>query len=359
MKCDDSLVDAGPRGELRRIAYVSPFFNDTNVYIEIQKKLLEELSFDVRRLSRAVTSSEFVRLFDSRNIICFHWPELKAIEVGRGVKGFRPLGFLGWLFYLLIAATARARVYYWIHNHSVHDTRGLLKRASSLLIRAFAAVSDGRIVHDPMSAKAYRAHYVPIPLYNEFVGTRSSAPRAAHHGTVRFGILGAVRPYKRIDQVLRHWPHDKRLLIAGWAPPEFGRVVTSIINERNITEYVETRFQFLERDDFDAALDSVDVLVLPHAPGTALVSGAVFEAIGRVHALIVRRSPFAEYLAQNVPGVVLFESDAEISLAVERAESFVRQGSRPPVLEAQSLFGADAVLRALGQALHQPVRTEQ
>ena len=119
------------RTEIRRpIAYLSPFFNDTNAYIEIQKQLLKALSFDVRRLSRAVTSLDILQLFDRRNVICFHWPELKAIEAGRGLNGFRPLGFLGWLFYFLIAATARARVCYWIHDHSVHDTRGLLKRSS-------------------------------------------------------------------------------------------------------------------------------------------------------------------------------------------------------------------------------------
>ena len=152
---------------------------------------------------------------------------------------------------------------------------------------------------------------------------------------------------------------DHALADAGWAPPEFARVVEAIINERDLAECVETQFRFLERDHFDAALDSVDVLVLPHAPGTALVSAAVFEAIGRVHALIMRRSPFAEYLAQNVPGVVLFDKEADIPLAVERAESHIRRGSRPPLLEAQHLFGTDAVLRALAEVLGQrlPVRS--
>jgi glycosyltransferase involved in cell wall biosynthesis len=339
----------------RPIAYLSPFFNDTNAYIEIQKQLLESLSFDVRRLSRAVTSREILQLFDRRNTICFHWPELKAIEAGCGFNGFRPLGFIGWLFYLLIAATARARVCYWIHDHSVHDTRGLLKRLSSVLIRAFSAVADVRIVHDPRAVKEYCAKYVPHPLYYQFVGSPSPDRRKTDSQTVRFGILGAVRPYKRIDEILRHWPNGRPLLIAGWAPPEFAQRLNSIIDERGLVACVETRFRFLEREAFDAALDSIDVLVLPHASGTALVSGAVFEAVGRVPVIIVRRSPFTEYLSEHIPGVVLFERDDEIAAAVGRAQSSLAQGSQVPATEARRLFGTDRVLEALSVALCPPV----
>lgn len=342
----------------RPIAYVSPFFNDTNAYIDIQKQLLEDLTFEVRRLSRAVTSSEILELFDRRNVICFHWPELKAIEAGRGIGGFRPLGFLGWLFYFLIAATARARVCYWIHDHSVHDTRGLLKRFSSLLIRAFSAISDVRVVHDPASAERYRATYVPHPLYYQFMGTPTLAPRAHDPSSARFGMLGAVRPYKRIDEILRYWPSARSLLIAGWAPADFAGRLESIIEERDLSASVEMRLGFLARNDFEAALDSLDVLVLPHAPGTALVSGAVFEAVGRVPALIVRRSPFTEFLAQNVPGIVLFDRATEISEAVERAESLVALKSGAPAAEAQRLFGAERIRRTLAVALRQPAATE-
>lgn len=349
----------GERGDERRpIAYVSPFFNDNNDYIEIQKQLLAALSFDVRRLRHAVTSWEIRELFDRRNAICFHWPELKAVEAGRGLNGFQPLGFLGWLFYLLIAAVARARVCYYVHDHSVHDTRGVLKRFSSLLIRAFCSVSDIRIVHDPRSARMYDARYVPHPLYYEFVGAGRPSGRRSSVGAVRFGILGSVRPYKRIDEILRYWPKGKPLLIAGWARPEFATRVARVIAERDLAECVETRLQFLERGDFDAALDAIDVLVLPHASETALVSGAVFEAVGRVPAMIVRRSPFTEYLAQNVPGVVLFQREPEISQAVERAEALVKLLPEAPAAEARQLFGAERIRDTLGSVLAQPRDTE-
>lgn len=222
-----------------------------------------------------------------------------------------------------------------------------------LLIRAFSAVADVRIVHDPLSVDTYNATYVPHPLYYEFVGKSPSERRYLPAQRVRFGILGSVRPYKRIDKVLQHWPPAHPLLIAGWAPPEYARRLRAIIDERGLDRCVETRFQFLGREEFDAALDSIDVLVLPHAPDTALVSGAIFEAVGRVPTIIVRRSPFAEFLAQCVPGVFLFERSEEIATGVERAQCFLAQGSRAASPEVRRLFGVSAVLHALGMALRQ------
>src|SRR5690606_11922999 len=117
-----------------------------------------------------------------------------------------------------------------------------------------------------------------------------------------FGILGAVRPYKAIDEVIQVWPDGYTLVVRGHGDHAYLQHLDQL-RRRRATDDISIEGRFLSPSEFDAALDEVDVLVIPQLPGSMLVSGAFFEGIGRVKAIIARKSPFISWACENLPGV--------------------------------------------------------
>jgi len=150
-------------------------------------------------------------------------------------------------------------------------------------------------------------------------------------------MLGAIRPYKAIDTVLEAWPPGRSLTIAGRAKPDLLDRLLQIVGQRGLESDVVIDPTHQSDQAFSERIEWCDVLILPHASESALVSGAFFEAIGRVPWLIARRSSFIDWAAQHFPQVLPFDSPAELPSLLAQID-IVRQ--RTPVDLAQVRQGA-------------------
>ena len=314
-------------------ALISPFVNEENDYIAMQRSALAEAGFDVEPFSfRMLASSRLLGIFDSRNIIVVHWLETRLFQTHAGRPRVSLSGMIQFVVYMLVMMVARARVVYFVHDHAVHDLFGWRKKLSARSISCLRWVADIRFVHDPSFSDSYNAVYVPHPLYWQFhaVGHTSSAlpDRANPEDASVFGVLGAIRPYKGIDRLLGVWPCGQKLLIAGKSNPDYVSRLQKIVVDRSLDQDVELRVGFLSKESFGALLDAIDVLILPHQPDSMLVSGAFFEAIGRVPCVMARSSPFIEWVAARYAGVLSFREDAEVPRVV--AECLKRLPSLNP-----------------------------
>lgn len=305
----------------RPIAFVSPFTNPQNAYIEHQKALLTGLGFDVRPFAlEAVVSGQCTGLLSERNIVLIHWLEDRLFEVGVSERQLRPSGVLGFAAYAAVLAMAKARVIYFIHNHAAHDVKPSLASFSSTAIGLLGRLADLRVVHDPTFAQRYGATYVPHPLYWDPEGP--AGPPSSRRGgplensTPRFAIMGAVRPYKGIHGVLENWPVGIPLLIAGRGKPDYVVQLRNIIRRRGLEEWVTLEARHLDDAEFVRVLKEQDVLILPHQTGANLVSGAFFEGIGRVKAILARETPFITWAKTRFKSVYSFESEASIATCV-------------------------------------------
>ena len=99
-------------------------------------------------------------------------------------------------------------------------------------------------------------------------------------------------------------------------------------------------------------LERADVVLLPHAVGSMLVSGAFFEAVGRARAVLARRTPFTQWASERLPGIFLFENDADIPAVVQRIRD------QWPTVEAADarqavllLFGRERCVQDYGAVL--------
>lgn len=340
-----------------RVAYISPFINTENKYIDLQKKLLNELGFKVEPFSlKTIFSKKLRGLFEPRNVVMVHWLETRLFKVDKGSASLSLVGICQFLIYAFVLACSRARVVYVVHDHAVHDTAGINHALSAWAVKFLRRLADARIVHDPSFSLPYNAVYVPHPLYWEFEAAPEAqsipdrqlpSAKAAPKTQPVHGILGALRPYKGIHQLLEFWPLNTPLLICGKSVGDYGERLLGIIESKGLQNTVDLRIKFLPDLEFARILGELDVVVLPHMSNTMLVSGAFFEAMGRVPIILARSSPFIRWVETQYPGIVGFDSDANIEDAIKtvRARWLALQGHDPRQFALQA-FGRSVILKA-------------
>jgi glycosyltransferase involved in cell wall biosynthesis len=287
--------DQAKAAALRPLAYVTPFTMSTNAYMEMQKALLRDCGFEPRPLSvrHLLFESGWRGLMDCRNLIVAQWIEMRGFRWRASYPRLSLRGLLVFLFYLLVLKLARARVIYVVHDHAVHDTAGFGRTVSRWLIGLCRRTADYRVVHDPQCVALYDATYLPHPLFWDFPGAAGLPSRKpAPLTSMRCAMLGAIRPYKAIDTILEVWPRGRELTIAGRVQPDLLAHLSRIIVQRDLGGDVVLDPTHQSDEAFAERLGACDVLILPHASNTALVSGAFFEAVGRVPWLVARRYTF-------------------------------------------------------------------
>ncbi|CAH2932614.1 MAG: EpsR [uncultured Paraburkholderia sp.] len=165
-------------------------------------------------------------------------------------------------------------------------------------------------------------------------------------------MLGVIRPYKQIDAVLDLWPAECKLHIAGHGTDAYLATLNEIIDRRSLREAVDLESRFLTDAEFAQSIADSDVLILPHAADSMLVSGAFFEAIGLVPVLIARSTPFMAWAARKFNNVILFDDVSELPAILRSVnhswQTLAGNGSHRKALEE---FGWNACRRRYGEFL--------
>lgn len=322
-------------------AYLSPFVNETNDYINRMKEVLRGCGYDVAPMSfKTLLSPKAVGLFRSENIVLVHWLETRAFKKGPNGARIDLPGLLQVVIYLLVMAVMRARLVYFVHDHAVHDLTGWRRTFSVRLIELLRRMADIRVVHDPSYSATYNATYLPHPLYQDRDLSASRPMRA--EGPIRAGILGAIRPYKRVEHIIDVWPAGPLLRIRGRCDPSYEQLLHKHIQARGPDVRIELDVGFMSREEFEAELNQLDALLLPHADESALVSGAFFEAIGATPLLLARSTPFIKWASQHFNGVRPYDDENDLqklltSLPPVNSLSFSQENIDAAV--AQDFFG--------------------
>ncbi|MFL9988080.1 glycosyltransferase [Paraburkholderia sediminicola] len=304
---DDKAAE-GPRPRVM----MCPFTNPTNRYIQIQKDLYSSIGYEVVPLSiKGLLNGGFSQLFKPDNILAFHWLEYRPFKRDKGTARLSLPGSLLFAFYCSLMLIGRAKVVYFIHDHAVHDTIGFNRRLSMRIIALVRRLADFRVVHAPDFQAQYNAQYLPHPLYWDMPGQAPTTPKT-DSATPLYSLLGVIRPYKQIDALLDVWPSECKLHIAGHGTEAYIATLNEIIDKRSLRNVVHLDAKFLSDTEFEQSIVDSDVLILPHTADSMLVSGAFFEAIGRVPFLISRATPFMVSAARKFDNVILFDDISEL-----------------------------------------------
>lgn len=357
----DERPIGAPDATRRRTAYVTPFRMPTNAYIEMQKELVRSGGFEMRPFSihHLLLRGGLFGLLRRRNIVLVQWLESRPFHADGPAGRLSLRGSLLFVFYVTLLACTPARVVFFVHDHAVHDTSGRLRSLSRRLLQLLCRVADVRVVHDPSCTELYRAQYLPHPLFWDRPGLPplSAQPSAASRvddgnpARLHCVMLGAIRPYKSIDTILQVWPAGTPLLVAGRSTVELAASLQQIVDRRGLADCVTLDARHLSDADFDARLCDADVLILPHAAETALVSGAFFEALGRVPFIVARCSPFIDWACLEFGNVRAFSDPQELPALLESLQMLPLRGRGALAESALSAFGWQTCLRTWGAFL--------
>ncbi len=329
-----------------------PFTNPTNRYIEIQKDLYRSVGYDVAPLSiKGLLNGGFADLFKPENVLVFHWLEYRPFSRQKGTARLSVIGSLIFAFYCALILIGRAKVVYFVHDQAVHDTVGFNRRLSMRIIAFVRRIADFRVVHAPDFQEPFRAQYLPHPLYWDAPGHPPRHEKAERSAPL-YTMLGVIRPYKQIDAVLDLWPADCKLHIAGHGTDAYLATLNEIINRRSLRDVVRLESRFLTDAEFAQSIADSDVLILPHAADSMLVSGAFFEAIGLVPVLIARSTPFMKWAARKFNNVILFDDVSELPAILQSVnKSWHAVANNASHRKALDEFGWKACCRHYGTFL--------
>lgn len=320
-----------------KVVYLSPFTNSTNAYIELQKELLAELGYRPEPLSFKHWVKDLVRgtpdggtpgpVPGKGSVVALHWLETRLFRRNGARVAWSWLGAAEVLAYLAVLRGLRCRTVYFVHNHTIHDGTQRQRAVARRVVRWLCRFADERVVHDPSFESVYDATYLPHPVYwdasclQRGVSSKRylvNMTRAGDGGApppsptaLRFGVLGALRPYKQVHEVLAVWPAELPLELRGKGDAEYVAKLERLIEERNLTN-VSLVNQFVPDDQVGETLRSWDVAILPQMTDSMLVSGAFFEVIGVVGAVVMRDTPFARWCARTFGSVWVFEDATQL-----------------------------------------------
>jgi glycosyltransferase involved in cell wall biosynthesis len=187
------------------------------------------------------------------------------------VQGIAAAGGLT-LLTLVAGRLGRRRVVY-----SPHDTFSRRGPIDSLLLRVALRVPHAVLVHSQADAEVLRAAHIPalyaplvqlVPAPTEISRRRWRSEWRAGEATDVVLFAGCIRPEKRLDLLIesaRSWPPGRKLAVVGedrgaWED-------CALLGKRHGVD-IAARVEFVDLDDFTAALAAADVVVAPHAKAT-------------------------------------------------------------------------------------------
>lgn len=292
-----------------------------NDYIKSQTRVWRDMGYVVTPAPVKVKTI-FVNFFSSRgDVLVLNWFEDRV-----NYSRYPILEFFRTIFILLAYRVTYSKVVWVRHNLCGHDNKRLLLRGGVELF--LTHLSNVKVTHRPFPG----FHYMPHPLY-------SGRDCGADQRDIPFLYFGVVKPYKGLLELLKRWPADKSMLIAGKSSCE---QLTQAINDTilNRSLKVEWRNYFIPAKELEDLMQRSRHLVVPHVDDAMLVSGAPYYAMAYGVNVLVRNGDFGKYLANTFDGVELFEVDR-----IDRALETIKYTSAEIVISRLHSVCGDEVLR--------------
>jgi glycosyltransferase involved in cell wall biosynthesis len=228
-----------------------------------------------------------------------------------------------------------AGVVYTVHNVLPHDTRDRYRNAFQQLYQlpdtliCHTESSKNQLVED-FSVPTERVWVIPHgPLSHEvtFIPREEARSRLQLDSETPMCLLfGFIRPYKGIEFLIDSWRYVKDqeqsagLMLAGQPEKGYGEKLTSKIKKLDLTQEIETCFEFLPQEKLNLYIQAADVLVYPYRSITQ--SGALLTGLATGKPVVATNvGGFSEMIQHEQTGILIEYGDEE-QLATELVDLF-------------------------------------
>lgn len=176
-----------------------------------------------------------------------------------------PFGLM-WARFIYAFIPRKVVIINTIHDVESHDRFNLAEVVSGLLTIGSNRFVDGYVILNekdrPTVERKYQKPVAVIPHASfsyYFKNTEASSPALRY----RIGFFGRIEPYKGLDLLVDAFERSQtkglQLLIAG-----SGSIESSLLEKINGNKDIELINRYIDDDEFQPLLDSVDFVVLPY-----------------------------------------------------------------------------------------------
>ena len=276
----------------KKIIYY-PFDTGVNQYGQRMKEVLSRLG-DVEKFSyRQVLTSPFKK----NELGVVNWIDNQFLNKKGRVSIVGTLKVYLKIALLKIHCKKIAYVRHNVYPHSSHpDSILTLTHMTDRLSRFF----DVTFVHSPKFSQSVEK-YIPHPLYQYPLTVDE------HSGIQRdddlYIIFGRIVRYKKIDEVIKLFPKNKRLLIAGFCEDiEYRDELTRLISGNSNIQLIS---KFLTDDEAKRLVRSANAMIISHADDDMIVSGSFFYALSQRISIICVETPFMRWGEETLSNEVV------------------------------------------------------
>ena len=274
-------------------------YSEANAYVAKNMEILAGLA-TVRQVPSLGTllrhpGTLVLKQFD---VVILNWAD-NMLVTPRGTPSL--WGMLKFLLWSLSLRRVAHTTLFVRHNRYPHHTRGPYRQLMTRVIDCAEYLFSRTVTHSGHNATS-RRRYVPHPLFRK---TEPAAPVPMSGANEYYIAFGRIMPYKHLDSLIRSFPADKRLIIAGPCPDAgYLDYLTSLVRSN-----IEIREGFIPEAIAEAWVADSCGLILSHSDTDMIASGSYFFAAGLGVPVYSLASPFFDWLSRALDAPGVFTAD--------------------------------------------------
>lgn len=334
----------------RRIAFV-PFKDSTNAYIARMQRLLANFGSieQVMPLKKAFFAI-FTGKFNRYDILWVNFTENDLLNTQGYLSLFNLVKVFGKTAILIALSKKTVFVRHNNYPHGTHHNRVALL---ILLVNVYERMFDVVVTHSGAEVQRHKM-YCPHPLYTVVEDENNANSNVlANLPEEYFIVFGRILPYKKIDALVKSFPINKTLLVAGAVGDKNYAQKLSDISQNNfifMPGYVtEMQAQKL--------VNGARAVVISHSDADMVVSGTFFYAMSLGKPVFAVETKFLSWIKPRISPELLIlakDVDALCQLIDESAVNLGNLNNIDVQNHAQSIqheFGDKTILSAISNIL--------
>jgi hypothetical protein len=271
---------------------------------------VEFVGFPLKQMLKMVLNKK------KSDILILNWLEdYPSLKKGLLAEGHATLRFILGMF----IANLYYRKIIWVrHNFKPHPEHS--KVCYRIICWVISFFSANIVTH--RSVQEFDSEVIFHPLYKK-TNTKIAAP-------LDYLIFGNIKPYKNIPLILESWEPKRKLKIIGQCKSaELNDKITALIKDTQPNVIYENRF--MEIEELDSLLSSVNFVILGHEEASMIVSGTFYHAISYGVNVILKDTQYAKSLKNEFPLIHIvkdFRGDTLLSVAPFPREEIIALANR-------------------------------
>lgn len=238
--------------------YYSPFSSTENKYLQHFIEILQK-KYNVVKLAAIENTIALIISPEKKDVVVLNWYEDHASSTNI-------FKFTLYCCHLIILRIIFSKMIWVRHNFKPHRHTNIKRyKFMCFLLGLFC---NSKVTHRPY--KDYS--YIPHPPYRHSEHLNKLDDRDIDNL-----VFGQIKKYKGIEELLKKWPKNEKLMIVGACNDEtLDKNIKTIIQVRKLkVDYIN---EFISERKLNNLILRSKKVILPHLDETMIVSGAFYHA---------------------------------------------------------------------------------